>query len=253
MKLLIPVFSALLALSISAHHDNSSNGGRAPSFIGARGNACDPVTGCPSEIFAHTAHSLYRIDISNNQPTASLVGDFGAQITDIARTSDGRIYGVSFRALYEIDPISARARLIGPLGADGVNGLAANGGRLVASSTQGVFFYVDPGTGRATRVGRFGRGVVSSGDLCFGPNGALYLTSPHGPSNATTDRLMRIDPATGAATIVGGTGLSRIYGLTFTGTEILGFTEAGVVVQLDSNTGAATPLATLGNSFWGAS
>lgn len=253
MSLIPFIFSALLVLSVAPQPSDSTPDDRSPAEIGARSNACDPVTGCPSEIFAHTSRSLFRIDVSNNQPTAALVGNFGVEITDITRLADGTIYGVSFSALYQIDPSSARARLIGPLGANGINGLAASGNRLVASSTNGYLFYIDPSTGRASQVGRFGRGIVSSGDLCFGPNGVLFLTSPHGPSNATTDRLLRIDPVTGAATVLGDTGLSRIYGLTFTGTDMLGFTEAGVVVAIDPNTGAARQLATLGNPFWGSS
>lgn len=222
-------------------------------FIGARGNACDPVAGCPAEVFANSSSTLYRIDLSNNQPTATPVGALGAQITDITRLDDGRIFGVSFTSLFQIDPGTGRAQLVGPLGAGGVNGLTSTGNRLLASSTEGVFYAIDPGSGRAARVGRFGSGITSSGDMCFGPNGVLYLTSPGGPQRATTDRLMRVDPATGSAIPLGDTGLSRIYGMTFTGSQILGFTEAGVVTLLNPASGVATALGTLQIPFWGAS
>jgi hypothetical protein len=224
-----------------------------PPFIGARGNTCDPVTGCPVDVYAHTSATLYRIDLGASPPVANLVGQMGAQITDITRLGDGRIFGVSFDALFQIDASTGRAQRVGSLGVDGVNGLTSTGNRLLASSTEGVFYTVDPASGRAGRIGRFGQGITSSGDMCFGPNGVLYLTAPHDPQRGTSDRLMRVDPATGNAVLLGNTGLDRMYGLTFTGSQMLGFTEAGIVARIDPSTGAATPIGTLQVPFWGSS
>lgn len=211
----------------------------------ARGNAS-------AEIFAHTARQLYHLDLSGQQPQARLVGDFHAQITDIARTSDGTLYGVSFTHLYRIDLGTGRAQQIGALGTRGVNGLAATGGRLVASSTEGVFYYVDPATGRATAAGRFGSGVTSSGDLCFGPGGVLYMTAPLGAQGSRSpDRLVRLDPVSGRATVVGPVGFSQVYGLASRGGDLIGVTSGGAVVRFDLQTGRASLAGVTGVPFWG--
>ncbi|MCK7501019.1 MAG: hypothetical protein MZW92_70930 [Comamonadaceae bacterium] len=141
-----------------------------------------------------------------------------------------------------------------PARASDVNGLAAMGNRLVAGSTSGGFYYVDRVAAEATRVGVFGRGVVSGGDLCVGPGGVLYLTSPAGSRIGGQDDLLRVDPATGVATPIGTTGLAAVYGLIYTGgerNELLGLTEAGVIARIDPRTGAAAQMAVTGVAFWG--
>lgn len=216
-----------------------------------------PMTrGIPSArpIFAHSSRQLYRIDLASQTPRAVPIGAFGAEITDLALTDDGQLFGVGFDTLYLVDPQQGFARAIGPLGPTDVNGLAAIGDRLVAGSTSGGFYYVDRVTGRATRAGNFGQGVVSSGDLCVGPGGVLYLTSPVGSRIGGQDQLLRVDPVTGAATPVGNTGLASVFGLIYTGgerNELLGVTEAGVIARIDPRTGAAAQMAMTGVTFWG--
>lgn len=216
-----------------------------------------PMTrGIPSArpIFAHSSRQLYRIDLTTQTPQVVSIGAFGAELTDLALTDDGQLFGVGFDTLYVVDPQQGFARRVGPLGPTDVNGLAAVGNRLVAGSTSGGFYYVDRSTGRATRVGSFGRGVVSSGDLCVGPGGVLYLTSPVGSRIGGPDQLLRVDPVTGAATPVGTTGLSSVFGLIFTGSErneLLGVTADGIVARIDPRTGAAAQMALTGVPFWG--
>jgi hypothetical protein len=216
-----------------------------------------PMTrGIPSvrPIFAHSSGQLFRIDLTTQTPQVISIGSFGAQLTDLALTDDGQLYGVGFDTLYLVDPQQGFARPIGPLGPTDVNGLAAVGNRLVAGSTSGGFYYVDRVTGRATRAGSFGQGIVSSGDLCVGPGGVLYLTSPVGSRIGGQDQLLRVDPVTGAATPVGSTGLPSVFGLVYTGgerNELLGFTEGGVIARIDPHTGAAAQMALTGVPFWG--
>jgi hypothetical protein len=68
---------------------------------------------------------------------------------------------------------------------------AAGGSRL-------VFF--TPATGAVVPIGFLGAGITDCNGLAVVDNGDLYTI------NATTDQLLKINPATGAATVVGATG-----------------------------------------------
>lgn len=246
MHFLTTIFTAILSIS-----------GPAVVVGGGQGAQVRPTTrGFDVErtIYGHSSKQLFRLELTGQGARTVPIGAFGAQITDIAMTDDGHLYGVSFSNFYSVDPQTGQTQLIGSMGVNDVNGLASVGNRLLASSTRGSFYYVNRGSGRATRAGAFGQGVVSSGDLSLGPGGVLYLTAPSGSRIGGPDRLMRVDPVTGAATQVGNTGLNAIYGLAFTGgqrNELIGLTESGVIARINPQTGAATQLATTSTPFWG--
>lgn len=230
-------------------------GGTVGVAPGAEGGYCDPATGCTggTVFYANSAQQLFVVDLGGDSPRTRLVGSFAAEITDLARSPDGRLFGVTFRSLALIDQRTGRATIVGSLGVDNVNGLAWGGGELLASSTDGLLYRVDPTTGHATTIGPFGSGITSSGDLCFGPGGALYMTAPESSGPGAVDRLVRIDVRTGAGAVVGSTGLSRIYGLAWAAGSLVGLTESGVVARIDPDSGAATVLGQGGTPFWGAS
>ena len=260
MNLATLVVSTILAIAGAVAPPPPSTPLAPPASSPRRSEATEAVRpatrGFPSArpIFAHSSGQLFAIDLSMQTPRAVAIGPFGAQITDLALTDDGQLYGVGFDTLYLVDPRTGRATAVGSLGPSDVNGLASLGNRLVAGSTSGGYYYVDRATGRATRAGSFGRGVVSSGDLCLGPDGVLYLTSPIGSRIGGQDQLLRVDVVTGATTPVGGTGLTAIYGLIYTRgerNELLGFTETGVIARIDTRTGAAAQVAITGIPFWG--
>jgi gluconolactonase len=92
----------------------------------------------------------------------------------------------------------------GPNGAtEGEDGsiFIANNGRGVTPPPDGA----DPPSGRVDvisesgEVGRLGAGMVSPNDLCFGPDGLLYVTDPTRPIGSHDSRIWRVDPATGAS------------------------------------------------------
>ena len=73
----------------------------------------------------------------------------------------------------------------------------------------------------------------------------------HGPR--ANDRLARIDPATGAATVIGPTGFRKIWGLGFWGNKVFGFTQTGQFILIDPRTGAGTLVKNFpAFPFWGA-
>ncbi len=253
MSLAVALLSALLALSGSS--SRAPRGGGGPAGAAAQGGYCDPATGCNggTTFYGSTARSLVVIDLSGATPRVLPVGDFGAEVTDLARAPDGTLYAVGFDSLYRVDQRTGRATLVGSLGVNDVNGLVWGGQGLLASSTDGLLYEVSPATGAARPLGSFGPGIGSSGDLCFGPGGALYMTSPEGGRAGAPDRLVRVDPRTGAAAVVGPTGTARVYGLAWVDGALTGVTESGALVRLDLRTGGATTLGTAGLPFWGAS
>lgn len=128
-------------------------------------------------VYAHTASTLYRVDPDTLAIT--MVGNFAFttgsdEITDIAIDRNGQMIGISFTAVYRIDPMTAAATRLST-GLTGMfNGLsfvpATQLGQtgedvLVATrNANGAVFRIDPMTGATSQVGNMGS-FASSGDL----------------------------------------------------------------------------------------
>jgi hypothetical protein len=136
-------------------------------------------------------------------------------------------------------------------------GASAQAQRLLGNELDlGRIFDVDPVTGAATNPRN--SGIVSLNGIASGPGGTLYGLSSF-ISPASPNSLYRIDPRTGAATLVGRTGLSRIvegdltfdprsgflYGLA---NEVLP-SQKGELFRIDPTTGAATVVGILDPPF----
>ena len=228
----------------------------------------DPVVavdaGPPGEnalVYAQTSDSLYTINPTTFDIT--LVGRFndGDQMTDIAVDADGRMIGISFSAVYEVNPTTAQATLLSSRLDGSFNGLsfvpAAQLGRtatdpdvLVASrSSDGKIFELDQHTGAATQVGDMGAGMASSGDIVSVTGFGTMATVTGGAH----DRLTSLASGTLAGTVVGtDIGYDQLWGVGFWGGTIYGFSAGGKVVQIDPSTGAGTVIATTGLEWWGA-
>lgn len=76
----------------------------------------------------------------------------------------------------------------------------------------------------------------------------MYGTAP----GASSDLLVKVSTATGAASPVGPTGNSNVWGLAHAGSRVIGFTTGGQIVKIDPATGTTTLLAGTGIGFWGA-
>ena len=176
-------------------------------------------------------------------------------ITDIAETSDGRLFGVSFDTLFLIDPASAALSKVGPLNAGGenpwVNGLTVAPDGTLYASGGGELYRVDPNSAAVERVGPFGPNISSSGDIVWGPLGAIFMSDFE--FQTQTDTLVSLNPLTAEATPVGAIGFSSVYGLSFNGLFLFGLTATGEILQLDPSSGKATVLHDFDLSWWGAS
>lgn len=182
-------------------------------------------------------------------------------ITDIALAPNGTLYGISFSTMYLLDRQTALATSVGNgLGASNVNALVCDsGGNLFAATTNGDFGKVNPQTGSAAFIGSYGNGYTSSGDLAFGPGGALYA-SVKAP-NTLNDVLVVANPSTGSAAAVnpgGNLGFRNVYGLSFFRGVLYGFAGSsgscgsGTLIAIDPATGSGTSARCLSFTTFGA-
>ena len=151
--------------------------------------------------------------------------------------------------VYRVDPTTMAATLIGTPGATDLNALEIDdGGNYYARGFTGTELWsVNPATGGTNVIGD--TGSDSSGDLAIDDQGLLLGTT----GNEDVDE---IDPLTGAATILGPTGLGEFaYGIEvdLDGTIYL-ITVAGNVHTYDRSTSTTSFIGGLGltDGIWGA-
>jgi len=185
-----------------------------------------------TELYVHDAQGqLAVVDVDNGQVTS--IGDMGVEMTDIAFAQDGRLFGMDFVTLYEIDPRTATVQTIGSHGIPGGNALvfAADGTLYGMGGTSTHLFEVDPTTGTATALGDVG--ALSAGDLAF-YGGELYVST-------LANELVHIElgpPPSGAS--VGGLGFSDVYGLATSEAGVLYGVSGTEIFEVDTTTGAGT-------------
>jgi hypothetical protein len=221
------------------------------------GQRCFPRLGCGSRrtFYAHTSDELYVIDLTVTPPTAVRVGAFTDVITDIAETADGRLFGISSNVLFLIDPNTAALSEVGQMKTSDGGGVWANGltvapdGTLYASGSE--LYRVDPNTAATERVGSFGTNIMSSGDIVWGPLGAVFLSDS--AFQTMSDTLVSLNPLTAEATPVGPMSFSAVYGLSFNGHLLLGLAVSGELLQIDPKSGKVTVLHDFDLGWWGAS
>jgi hypothetical protein len=263
----------LLAVAIAAcgpsDRSHQTIDAQKAGIVDASGGSADASTNDAAWqvfVYAHTMFALYRVDPDTYAIT--LVGNFGwpagvvnDSMTDLAIDKNGRMIGISFTAVYEVDPATAKCTLLSNMLAGNFNGLsfvpAALLGQtgddvLVATrNSDGKAFELDPMTGHATQVGDMGGAFVSSGDLVSVEMFGTVQTVPG--TGGGHDRLVTLAPNTLAATAVGtDTGYSNIWGIAYWKNKIYGFTDQGEFILIDPTTGVATLVSSNGVSWWGA-
>lgn len=237
-------------------------GGGAGMDAGGAPSGCTGSGACYT-LYAHGDHVLYRVDLPMR--TLVTVGPFNAPmvpragggmaedvITDLAVAPDDTIYGVSNTALYTASAIDGHVTRVGPVTACGTVGVALTflpDGRLYTGDFMGAFCRVDPATTppTVTPIGMLGDGYALAGDLVAVADGTMYgtvyrLGDPAGAGTQANNLLARIDPATGAVTIVGSTGYPKLFGVAYQLGQVFGFTHdnSGRVITIDPRTGAGT-------------
>ena len=158
------------------------------------------------------------------------VGNFnaGEQMTDVAVTPAGVVYGISFTTLYAINKTTGAATVIAPVGGNNNSLTFLPGGQLLASDSSGDLKRINPLSGVVRANGNYGGSLQSSGDLVAVAGGQMFGTAP-GPSS---DLLVKVNTSTGVATSVGATGKSSVWGLAYAGSRVIGFTTAGEILKI---------------------
>jgi hypothetical protein len=260
------VLLAVLAVACGPGNRNSPGGddtggdGGTGSGSGS-GSASDSGSGT-IYVYAHTESTLYRVD--PDSLAISEIGDFGwpnnttDTMTDIAVDKNGNMVGVSFDKVYAVDTGTAKTTLLSSALAGMFNGLSyvpatyVNGSGddvLVGTrNTDGAVFRIDPMTGSATQIGDMGSGYSSSGDLVAVDGFGIVQTVPGDGG----DSLVQLASGTFAATAIGNTGYSDIWGLAFWKDKVFGFTDDGTFITIDPTTGAATLVSVNLEGWYGA-
>lgn len=250
-----------LVCAVGACSSSSRRGGRGGD--GSTGQLADGATssdgGGPSDavVYGHSASTLYSID--PNTLAVTKIADFGWPgfpdgMTDIAVDKDGNMTGISQFSVYSVNVSTGECTTLSAFSGNGFNGLTyisadqtANGTEiLVGADTSGDLFEIDPSNGSSTKIGSYGGGWGSSGDL-VSVEGATYATVTNGNGY---DRLAKIDISTGAATIIGATNATAIYGLGYWKSTVFGFTDQEGMITIDVKTGQATTAPSGNNVEW---
>lgn len=241
---------------------------RADAGGGAGVDSGGVPTGCRGSgpcytVYAHGDHVLYKIDLPMR--TLVTVGPFDAPmvprsgggmaedvITDLAVAPDDTIYAVSNTALYTASPTDGHVTRVGPVTACGTVGVALTflpDGRLYTGDFMGAFCRVDPATSppTVTPIAMLSDGYALAGDLVAVADGTMYgtvyrLGDPSGGGAQANNLLARIDPTTGAVTIVGSTGFPKLFGVAYQLGQVFGFTHdgSGHVITIDPHAGAGS-------------
>jgi len=191
--------------------------------------------------------TIYFADFSSNSVLSTLdfdtgevanIGSVGYELTDIA-LYEGRLYGVTFTKLLEIDLATGEGQLIGDIGYNRVNALEGGANGLYAGTQDSEVILVDVETGAGDVIGTLDDSAYTSGDFVFNADDSVLYGSVVLPGY-DNDYLVTINPETGESTLVGDIGFDQVYGLAFFRDQLLGLTDAGEFIIIDPNTGLGT-------------
>ncbi|HET8898593.1 MAG TPA: hypothetical protein VFN09_07490 [Rhodanobacteraceae bacterium] len=172
-----------------------------------------------------------------------------------AQTS-GSAYAIDYDQLYRVDLATRQATLIGAAGNNGPQAIAdlsgltttPDGTLYAASDTIKSLVRINPSTGQASVVGKFGivLGTDPTAPLDYAMtaacDGSLWLSS------ATARQLWKVDPQTGASTLIGSLGRT-ITGLVVKDDALYGIGGRGEEgwYRIDTRSGTATLIGGLGS------
>jgi hypothetical protein len=176
----------------------------------------------------------------------NFVGDATvSNMTDIAVDMEGRLFGCTRDALWEVNAQSGRVRRVATLDAAlNLTGLTfVSDGRLVGAG-DGLYF-LDPATGAATVLVAPGP-YETSGDVVGLPDGLLYWAI----RGLGSDRLAVVDPDNGQVAVRGEFFAEKLYGLGFANDRLYAFGDDATVRAVDPADGTGEVVGTLGTRGW---
>lgn len=219
-------------------------------------------------VWANSPTALFSFDPRTNQ--VRTVGNFSVEgapptpleITDLAVNAQGEVWAISFQSLYRVNTQTATLTWVAHFADFGFNALTFVPAGVLDPARETLvavsvldYYRVDTQTGAATRIGSYGGGFSSSGDLVSIANAGTFATANSPDPWATSDVLVRIDLATGQVTPIGaGIGFDFLYGLGYWRSRLFGFSDSGQLVEINIQTGVGTVVTpnTGTTQFWGA-
>ncbi|MDB9489241.1 phosphatase PAP2 family protein [Dolichospermum circinale CS-534/05] len=164
--------------------------------------------------------------------------------TDIALSSDNKLFGITSTGLYQIDSNSGNISLIGNLGTSNLNALGIAPNNELYATGGSNFYKIDAKTGTASLIANLGSNFSSSGDIVFDHVRSLFWATSN---SGGTDTLFSIT-LSGTATKLGNTGFGGVYGLFLDEAgNLLGFTSDGKQIAINKDTGVGTLQKTVSN------
>ncbi len=188
-------------------------------------------------------------------------------ITDLAVSGDNTIYVVSKTNLYTASPTDGHVTMIGSIGTCGSDNVALTfvpDGSLYVGDYNGNFCQIDLSANppAVKSIGMLSGGLALSGDIVAVDDGTVYgtayllsdLKANGGTGGGTIDNnyLIKLDPKTATATIIGQTGYPKLFGIAFDNGVVYGFVHSvydpsthkssanGQVISIDPKTGVGT-------------
>jgi Ca2+-binding RTX toxin-like protein len=181
--------------------------------------------------FSDSATNLYSVDPLSSVLDATFVGQMSFQMTDLALSPSGKLYGISFDSIFIIDPVTAEVQFVSTHSLQGANGLfiAPNGTAYAGSFSTGGIYKMNLSTGEVALLPKSDLEIRSAGDITM-LNSELII--------ATVDqRLVRVNLDTGATIGEVSHGIANLYGITTVGNTLFGVAD-GQLWKLDAYTGA---------------
>jgi hypothetical protein len=154
------------------------------------------------------------------------------------RQDDRRVHGAEDRLVSEL----AGVRAVGTVLPDR---------EALVGYVNDSYVQINPDTGLVSTVGNLNALAaanpwMSSGDIVSIVGGGTYVTIiPRGSVTADPDgdRIAEVNPATGTIIrVIGATGATGLYGLGYWGGIAYGFSSSSLLVKIDLQSGAGTPV-----------
>jgi hypothetical protein len=216
-----------------------------------------------TKVFAHTEDALFQVDPETfgiAKVAAFVWPQQADKMTDIALDKNGKMIGVSKTTVYGVDPATAACTVMATFPGDQYHFVGLSfvidttsvdkGEYLMGLDKDGAVYEIDPDTGAAVKRGELGGGLKAGGDVVSVKGFGTVATVK--PPDDDTDWLSRVDPHSGAATLIGDTGFEKVWGVGYWKGQVYGFTAQGEFVLIDVVSGAATLKTSSQEPWWGA-
>ena len=211
-----------------------------------------PIPVATAPLYAQTKDELFEVDPTNGDITS--IGTFRTEdgntiddIVDIAIDLEGRLFGGTYDALYQVDPETAEVTYRCEWSGAPPFALAfTSDGALVAGAGEEIRFISVDDCASSTLL--TSRDYETSGDLVGLPDGFLYWSVRGGRDNP--DELVRVNPRNGREIAIGSIGFQGLYGMAYFDGRLYGFSDTGQMVRIEPGNASSFLLGTSNDKRW---